>query len=343
MRIKFAILMLLAWLCGVVHAEIQMLNIYTWAGYMPDTVIRQFEQETGITVNVSTYVNNEVLYAKLKANPDSSYDIIVPSTYMVERMAKNGLLQKIDKTKLTNLSNIDPIFLQQQYDRDNDHSVPYLWNATGIVVNRKYHPDLKIEHWKELWQPQYANKLLVLDDAREIFSMALLVLGDSTNSTDPEQIKRAFAQLNALMPNIKLFNTEAPRSIYIDEDITIGMSLNGDAYLAQKENANLEFFYPKEGFIVSLDSLAIAAGAKNLANAHKFINFVLRADIAKDITLQSGFPTTNLAAKTLLPDHIRLNSIVYPNAKTMQRAHFQTDVGAATAIYEKYFELLKLK
>lgn len=339
--IGIALLLLSAtWQVGAAGNQ---LNIYTWSGYISDAVVKKFEQETGIQVNISTYASNEILYAKLKSNPESSYDVIVPSNYMVERMIKNGLIQKIDKTKLTNFGNVDSAFLRKQHDLDNDYSIPYLWNATGVVVNEKYHPRLKINKWTELWQPQYIDQLLILDDAREILSMALITLGYPANSQDQKQIQQAYEQLRLLKPNIKLFNTEAPRSIYIDEDITIGMSWNGDALLAKRENPNLKFFYPQDGFVISLDCLAISSGAKNIINAHKFIDFVLRAEIAKEITVDSGFSTANSAAKQLLPKDIRNDLTAYPSAEIMRHAHFQTDVGAAAAIYEKYFEQLKLK
>ncbi len=328
---------------GPIHAQENILNIYTWAGFLPEEIIRQFERETHIRVNHSTYVNNEVLYAKLKANPDSGYDIVVPSSYFIARMVKQGLVQKIDRSKLTHFNNVDPVFLNKEHDPSNDFSIPYLWSATGIAVNQSYYPVSSITGWKDLWHEKLKDQLLVLDDTREMFSMALITLGYSVNDTDPDHIKEAFSKLKALMNNIKLFNTEAQRSIYLDEDITIGMGWNGDIYRAGLENLNLHFIYPKEGFIILLDCLAIPKSAKHVENAHRFIDFVLRAEIAKQISLESGFSTPNSAALKLLPVTLQNNEILYPNKKTMERAKFQMDVGEAALRYEKYFELLKLE
>ncbi len=324
-------------------ASDNILNIYTWAGYLPEAVISQFERETGIRINLATYVNNEVLYAKLKANPHSGYDIIMPSSYFIRRMQKQGLIQKIDRSKLKNYQHISPLFLHKEHDPQNEYSIPYLWNGTGIAFNTRYHAHQKINTWQDLWLPCYRDQLLVIDDTRECFSMALLTLGYSVNDEDPEHIKAVFEKLKALMPNIKLFNMDAQRSIYLDEDITIGMALNGDVFLALVQNPHLQFIYPKEGFVITLDSIAIPTGAKHVENAHRFIEFVLRPEIAKEISLESGFSTPNKAAKALLPEHIRKNPILYPEAETLKRGQFQTDVGEAAPLYEKYFERLKLE
>ncbi len=341
--IRISLLFILMLIGGSIKAEEKILNVYTWSDYLPESVIQKFEQKTGIRINHSTYINNEVLYAKLKTNPDAGYDIIMPSTYFISRMRDQGLIQKIDKSKLTNLKNVNPIFLNKEYDLNNEYSIPYLWTATGIAINKKYHTINKINSWQNFWDPQYKDRLLVLDDPREIFSIALMTLGFSVNDAHPDHLKEAFKKLKALMRNIKLFNTEIQRAIYLDEDITIGMGWNGDIYLVKEQNPNLNFIYPKEGFIVALDCIAIPKGAKHVEYAHQFIDFVLQDLIAKEIALESGFSSANLAAVYLLPEEVRFNPILYPDPKVMERAQFLTDVGEAARLYEKYFELLKLE
>jgi spermidine/putrescine transport system substrate-binding protein len=329
--------------CSLAYAEEKVLNIYTWASYVPDKVVQQFERETGIRVNHSTYASNEVLYAKLKANPTAAYDIIIPSTYFINRMINNDLLQKIDRTKLSHLKNVNPIFLDKEHDPKNEYGVPYLWNATGIAVNKKAHNADNIRSWQDLWAPAYKDELLLVDDAREVFSTALLVLGLSVNDTKLEAIDLAFQKLKKLLPNVKLFNTDAQKTIYLDEDITLGMGWNGDIYLASLENAELSFIYPTEGFIVALDCLAIPRGARHVEYAHQFIDFILRAEVAEKISMITGFPTANIAAFHLLPEAVRNNPILYPNHSTMKRGFLLMDVGKAAAVYEKYYVRLKLE
>ena len=326
-----------------VFAEEKILNVYSWASYIPESVIHEFEAETGIRVNHSTYPNNEVLYAKLKANPNAGYDVIVPSTYFINRMLKQDLLQKLDHKKIPNIRHIDPNFLQKNFDPKNDYSVPFLWNATGIVVNKKFHQHDKIESWHDLWKTQYRDQLLILDDTRETFSAVLLSLGFSVNETNPDIIQKAYQKLKALKDNIKLFNLDTQRSIYLDEDITLGMAWNGDIFLAGLENPNLKFVFPSDGFIIALDNLAIPKNAKHVDYAHQFINFLLRPAVAKKVSLETGFSTANLGAIKLLPPEVRQSTVLYPDATTLKRGHLLEDVGDAAKLYEKYFELLKLE
>jgi len=343
--IKFFILLLNLLLFNTItYAADKTLNVYTWSGYLSEPIMQLFEQQTGIRINHSTYLSNEVLYSKLKANPDSGYDIIMPSTYFVNIMVKQNLIQKIDKTKLTNFKNLNPIFLNQEYDKNNEYSLPYVYLLTGIAINKKYHPEINETSsisWSDLWNPKYKDQLLIFDDTRETFAISLMKLGYSINDTDPNHIKAAFETLNNLMGNIKLFNTEAQHSIYLDEDITIGMGWNGDLYLAREENPNLTLIYPKEGFLMSLDCITIAKGAKHVNYAHQFIDFILQASIAKEIALFSGFSTPNLAGKKLLPNKLQSDPMLYPNAETMKRAKILNNIGDAAFIYEKYFELLR--
>lgn len=338
----FILFLVLSFITLSAQAADQILNVYNWSDYLPDDVIQQFEKETGIDVNYTTYDSNETMYAKLKADPDAGYDIVVPSTYFIDRMRQQGMLLKIDKSKLTNFKNLNPTFLNKSYDPHNNYSIPYLWGTSAIVVNDKYFPIGAITSWADLWNPKLKDQLLLLDDTREVFSMALITLGYPANDTNADHIKQAYERLKQLLPNVKLFNDEAVQNIYIDEDVTIGMGWTGDIFLANQENPHIKYIYPKEGFVISMDNLAIPSGVQHLDNAYKFINFLLRPDIAAKISMEIGYATPNQAALKLLPKNILNNSIIYPDPVTMRRGQFQTDVGSADRIYEKYLELLKM-
>ena len=170
-----------------------------------------------------------------------------------------------------------------------------------------------------------------------------VIAGDSPNSNDPLQIKEAYQHLLKLLPNIKLFNSDAIPSIFIDEDATLGMAWNGDIYRASRENPHLKFIYPKDGFVIWVDALAIPKYAPHLKNAYKFLNFILKANMAKQVTLTYGYATANQAAKKALPKSIRNNPMIYPSPTTLKRGHFQRDVSnLAQALYAKYWEQLKL-
>lgn len=171
------------------------LYFYNWTEYVPPGLLEQFTKETGIKVIYSTYESNETMYAKLKTYKDGAYDLVVPSTYYVDKMRKEGMIQKIDKSKLTNFHNLDPEMLNKPFDPNNDYSVPYIWGATAIGVNSDAIDPKTITSWADLWKPEYKNSLLLTDDAREVFQMALRKLGYSGNTTDPKEIEAAYEEL----------------------------------------------------------------------------------------------------------------------------------------------------
>lgn len=342
MRLVCFLILGLFFLARPAIAEENIVNIYNWSSYISSDVLKEFTQETGIKVNYTTYDSNETLYAKLKANPHTGYDVIVPSTYFVDRMRQQGMLQALDKSRLPNFKNLNPALLNKSYDPDNRYSIPYFWTSTGIVVNSKLHTPQQLQAWADFWNPRYRKQLLLLDDVREVFSMALMALGYSPNDIDPEHIRLAYLKLKQLMPNVRLFNNDGVKSLFIDEDLSVGMAWNGDIYQAALENPALRFIYPKEGFVISIDSMAIPIGASHVNNAYIFINFILRPDIAKKMSLATGYPTPNLAAYKLMPKAILNNSMIYPDKKTLQRSVVQVDVGAAESIYQHYWELLKI-
>lgn len=323
-------------------AQSKTLNVYTWADFLPPAIVQQFEKETDITVYITEYENNETLYAKLKIAKNPNYDVIFPSSYFMPKLIKANLLQKLDKKSLSNFKHLDPQFLNQVFDPNNTYSVPYLWTTVGIIVNKRYHDPNKIKGWKDFWKPEFENQILLLDESRDIFSMALFVSGYSINEKDPTHIKDAFNSLITLLPNVRLFNTATIPNVYIDEDITIGMAWSGEAYHGIQENPDLAYIYPQEGFPISLDCIAIPATAQNPQNAISFINFLLRPDIAAKLTIHTGGGTPNLTAKKHLPDEIRNNSVINPSQEILKRGKFQLDLEEANVIYEKYWELLKV-
>ncbi|MCL5261214.1 MAG: spermidine/putrescine ABC transporter substrate-binding protein [Gammaproteobacteria bacterium] len=320
-----------------------ILNIYIWGNYLPAEVAREFTKETGIRLNISEYDNNETMFAKLKASAHSGYDIVVPSSYFVERMRKQNMLEQIDKTRLSNFKNLNPALLNKEFDPNNNYSIPYLWGTTGIIVNTDYFEKDSIKSWNEFWDQRFADKLMILDDVREVFAMAFLTLGYPINDTNPQHIEQTYQKLKTLMPNIKIFNIDAIPNIFIDEDATVGMAWNGDCRLTQEENPKVKYIYPKEGFTIWIDNLAIVKNAPNLANAYKFIDFILRPDIAKKIIQNTGSSSPNLAGIKLLPKEMQQNPVINPDAETLKRGKILSDLDSNTLqLYEKYWEKLKM-
>jgi len=371
-----------------IHAADNVVNIYAWANEIPDFVVRLFEKETHIKVNISTYENNEIMYTKLRTTKkNAAYDIVMPSSYFVDRMRHHDMLEKLDKTKIPHWKNLNSQFLNPTYDPDSSYSVPFIWGVTGIFYNSNYFPNNSasaavptipgfqerassprrsipsmvatsfkpgmvgtaaeannsIKKWNDLWDERFYNKLMLLDDTREIFSMGLLALGYSPNDSNPEHIKAAFLKLKELMQNVKVFSSDTVVSIIIDEDATVGMSWNGDAYKAFQDNKNIKFVFPEEGFVIWVDTFAIPKNAPHKEAAYAFINFMLRDDIGKEVALYTTFPSANAAAQKLLPAEISQNPIIYPTQDILKHGHFQTDLSDETlALFEKYWEELKM-
>lgn len=323
-----------------VFANDKVLYVYNWSEYMPDSVLSDFTQKTGIKVKYSTYDSNEAMYAKIKTAGSASYDVIVPSTYFVNKMSKEGLLEKIDKTKLSNYKNLDSKLLSKPFDPNNDYSIPYLWGSTGMSYNEAL-VSSKVDSWANLWEAQYNNSVLLNDDMREVFGIALKVLGYSANSIDENEITQAYEKLTQLLPNVKMFYSESQKQVYLNEEVKLGMNFNGEGFMANEENEQIKYIYPKEGALLWIDSLVIPKGAKNVENAHAFINYLLDPKVAKLISEEIGYASPNSAAIDLLDEATKNNRIIYPNEEDLKNSELQTDVGEALGIYEKYWEKLK--
>jgi spermidine/putrescine transport system substrate-binding protein len=321
----------------------QVLNVYMWANWVPPQVLAQFTRETGIKVNFATYESNEILYAKLSAGKNPGYDIIAPSSFYIKRMVEANLLAVINHHRLSNFMNVDHNFLHQAYDYTNSYSIPFAWGVTGIFYNDRYFKPGTIKSWQDLWQQRYKQQLLLLDDPRDVLTMALLSQGYSANDENPAHIHQAYRHLKKLLNNVKLFNVDAVSSILIDEDATIGMAWNGDVFRARQENQHLHFVFPQEGFAIWLDCLSIAKNAPHLDNAYKFINFLLQPAIAKVITSTYGFATANTPGQKSLPLAMRQDPTITIPARILKNGVINDALAQPTInLYEKYWELLKI-
>lgn len=339
---KIALASLLAvGLTGCSSEEPQVLNLYNWSEYMPQEVLNRFTEETGIEVVYTTYDSNEAMFAKVKLLAGGGYDLVFPSTYFVDRMGKEGLIQPLDKTLIPNLKHLDPSLMDKPYDPGNVYSAPYLWGSTAIGYNSAYVDQEKVTSWNDLWNPAYQNRVLLTNDLREVLGMGLKVLGYSGNDTDPAHIEAAYEKLRTLMDNVRLFASDSPKLPFLNQEVTIGMIWNGEIYMASRENPKIGYIYPEEGAMLWMDSMVIPKGARNTANAHAFINYLLRPAVAKTISEEIGYATPNSAALRLMAPEVRNNPIVYPDAETVKKGEFQVDVGEAILVYQKYWEKLK--
>ncbi len=229
---------------AVAAEENNVLYFYNWSEYIPQEVLEEFTKETGIKVIYSTYESNESMYAKLKTNP-VGYDLVVPSTYYVKKMRQEGMLQKIDKSKLSHFGGLDENTLNKSFDPNNEYSIPYIWGATGIGINTDMLDKSEVHSWADLWDPKWEGQLMMMDDAREFFHIALRKLGYSGNTRDPEQIKQAYEELKKLMPNVLVFNSDFPANPYMAGETSLGMLWNGSAYQARQDGAPIDIICQK--------------------------------------------------------------------------------------------------
>lgn len=321
----------------------KVVNVYNWSGYIPNSVLVKFEQETGIRVNYSTFDSNEMLYDKLKSDKNIGYDIVVPSSYIIQRMVQENMLQKLDYSKLTNVQCLDSALLNKDFDPGNQYSLPYLWGTTGIIVNKKVFSEKDVQQWTDLWQPKFYHQVTVIDDMRDVFGMGLISLGYSINDRDPDHIEQAYLQLKNLMPNVLAFAASGSQQLYVNEDSDLGMINSGDAMMVLAENSNYAFVYPKDRQMVWIDNMAIPAKAPHLANAYQFINFILRPDIALMVSEGVGYSSPNKAARQRMSKAEQADPILNPSQQQLSHAEVEADIGLpANRLMLKYWELLKL-
>ena len=322
----------------------ETLNLYNWSEYMPQEILDGFTEETGIQVNYTTFDSNEAMYAKLKLLDDSSqYDLAIPSTYYVEKMAREGLLQELDKSKLSNFKNLDTSFTNTKVDPENKYSIPYLWGSTGIAINGDVIDPATVNSWNDLWRPEFKGQVMLTNDVREVFGMALLTLGYSGNSSNPDEIKAAYDKLTTLMPNVKTFNSDATRMPYIEGETSVGMTWNGEAIIANNEGlTSLVYKYPTEGALLWMDNFVIPKNAKQVDAAHQFIDYILRPENAKIVSEEIGYASPNMTVREMMPDEVKNNPTIYPSQEVLAKAEFQEDVGDdALQIYQQYWDKLK--
>lgn len=340
-----SMLLILSMLCSFVvvssgcKKESKELNLFNWTEYLPQEVIDQFEAETGIKINYNMYSSNEEMLAKVIAAP-GTYDLVVSSDYMVDIMGKQQLLEPIDKSKITLLSNIGEEYLNKAFDPGNQYTVPYMCGTALIAVNTKL-VEIEIAHYEDLWDPSLKDNIVSLDDQRGLMGVALKKLGFSINDTDPAHLELVSQEMSTLKENIKAFDSDSPKTLLINEEVAVGFVWNAEAVLAQKENPDIKIVMPEEGLYLWQDNLLIPKGAKHKEYAQEFMNFILRPEISK--MLSEAFPYTNpnRAAKELLADDIKNNLGIYPPASVYEQGEYLVDLGETTVLYDKIWTEFK--
>ena len=309
------ILIMLLLITGCTRSEDkQIVNVLNWSSYIPDEVIEDFEKEYNIKVNYGTYSSNEELLAKITSSKKGTYDVIFPSDYMVELMKSRGLIQKLDKKRVTNRANINKIFLNQPYDYNNDYSYPFLSTIVVIAVNKEKIKD-NIKGYNDLLNPNYKNNIVLIDDQRIVIGMSLLANRFNMNDTNQNSLSIAKDWLLKLKHNIKAYDSDSPKTFFITEETDIGIMWNAEAEIAKQENPNIEIIDPIEGHAISTDNYCIVDGAKNIDNAYIFINYLLRNEVSKKIVEEYPYisPNNIIQESKIKPENIFKNGYYVKN------------------------------
>lgn len=335
------------------------LNLYAFSEYVPQDLIDGFEKETGVKVNYETYSTNEEMFAGLTDKP-GRYDLIIPSDYAVESLIDKDALLALDLSAIPNYDNIDPAFLNPYFDpggdtsgrrpalRNEKFSLPYLWGTTGIVYD-KTKVSTPITSWVDLWRPELAGHIVVLDDAREMMGIALLVLGYDKNETNSARLAEARDKLLELAPGIVAFDADTPEDYLFSGQARVGVMYNGNAALAERQSPNFIYVLPEEGAGIWFDNMAIPADAPHPDAAVAFMNYVLEPKNAALLVEEFPYSTPNIGAL----DYLKANDVslydVYveslasnPPQDALLGAKLVKKVGDSTAkLYEEYWSAVK--
>ena len=298
----------------------ETLVVCNWGEYISDgedgymDVVAEFEKKYNCKVEYVVAETNETLYSLMKSG-SVAYDVVFPSDYMVEKMIREDMLSEIDFENIPNYQNILPAFKGQAYDPDEKYSVPYFWGTVGIVYNEKLlsEKDLKAvenaEDFEILWSRDYPNRIMMFNNPRDAFGVALKTLGYSQNTTDEKEIRAAADKLKSqkFLYYMDEFFTAMP-----NDSLALGVYYAGDYLTVAAENENLKFVIPKCGTNIFNDAMCVPKNAKNKSLAEKFINFMLEPEVGRDNAEYLGYSSPNAAALELMEEDVKNDPIAYP-------------------------------
>lgn len=322
--------------CAVTTRAAEALNLFAWSEYVPQKVIDGFTKETGIKVNYATYATGEEMLSKLLAG-GAAYDLIQPPDYIAEAMIRNKLLRPLDRAKLPNLRHIAPEFLALPHDPASAYTVPWMLGTVGIVVNTERVKE-PIRGYRDLFQKKFANRIVVVNDNREIVSWALVTLGLNQNAITRENLAKARPLIAEWIKLVKVFDSDSPKTPLLNGDVDLGVVWSGEAAKLINENKKFAYVLPTEGYHPFVDLLAIPTTAKNPAAAHRFLDYVLRPEVSKLISDEFPYTNPNLAARKLLTPEQLANPASYAPLGKLDTFR---DIGKAAADIDKLMTDLK--
>ena len=326
LSLVLACLMVLSVLPAAALADGDSVTVYNWEEYISPDAIKLFEQETGITVNMTYFTTNEDMMVQVRNSP-SSFDVVIPSDYCVERLASEGLLEEINLDNVPNYQNIDKNFKGQYYDPDEKYTVPYMWGTVGICYNKTM-VDEPVTSWSILFDDKYKDNVFMLDSIRDSMGVALKYLGYSMNTRDPLEMNAAKELLIDQKKRgiVKAYQVDETKDKMVAGEAALALMRNGDAMYAISLNEDLDYAIPEEGSNIWVDTMVIPKGAKNKENAEKFIDFMCRPDVAKMNFDEIWYSTPNTETVQLIGDEYISNHVINPDQTAIDRCEFFHDI-----------------
>ena len=322
------------------------LNLFVWTEYIPQDIIDCFQLVYGITVNREEFSSNEEMYAKLAAG-GSNYDLTQPSDYIISVMVRAEMLQKLDKGRLPNLGNVEPQYLKVPGDPKGEYVVPYQAGTQSIV----YDSDKVKEpptSWADLWQPEFAGRMVFVDDMRGVIAIPLLLEGKDVNTKSEADLEAIKPRLQELVNNIKIFDSDSPKTSLIAGDADLGFVWNAEAELAFREKSSIRYAFPKEGAILWQDGYVVLENAPHLDAAYAWLNYSLQGDVFWLMLRDFPYTMPNRAAL----EYARANQpelykayvespITNTPPEEWAKGHRTEDVGEATVLYDRLWTEVK--
>ena len=310
-----------------------VINVYNWGDYIDTDVIKEFEDEFGIKVNYSMYETNEDMYIKLKQG-GSSYDVVIPSDYMIEKMIREDMLLKLNIDNIPNIVKVNEDLLSPDYDPTNEYSVPYMWGTVGILYNTTM-VETPLDSWDILWDEKYDDQIIMLNSQRDSLAVALKRLGYSMNTRDVGELEEARDELILQKPLVYAYLGDQVKDTMIAGEAALAVVYSGDAVYMIRENPDLAYAFPKEGTNLWFDSMVIPSSAKNKEGAEAFINFMTRPEIAARNADYIGYSSPIPEAIEMLPNDLKNSKVAYPDSEQIANMEVFKDPADIIEVYDR--------
>ena len=304
------------------------LVLYTWEGLFPQEILTDFEDETGIRIISSNFDSNETMLEKVQQSDGKDYDLVIGDDYIIEQIVNNGLAKELDKEKLKNYNNINPLYQSQFYDPENKYTIPH---GAGIplIVYDPEQVDFEIQGYEDLWNSALEDKIATIASYRAVEGMVLLTMGKSMNEQDPAVIKEAGEKLKELAPNIRMIQDTNTQNALLNGEASVGILYTSQVIAALAENPDLKVVYPKEGLGFGIMNFFIPKNAPDTEEAYAFLDYILEPEVAAKCFDFVGYYCTNKAADELVnpdlvvPDSVTKGEIIQNVSTEAEEAYNQ--------------------